>query len=244
MSALIAIVIWYAVGFFIADRLVARGRSASVWWPAAAILGTAIVVPAAAALLRRSLVNPLSVLSANDAATDGDGLHVLELIGRTDEETAFDRLPVSLNARAGRTTVVGTVGLDAFSDVIDTGERARAIDRVTWVRPFATSVDRIVVPDTPAGIDSAIAIAGPPDVIVTSAGRSRRACRRSARRSLDLSCRHGVPVVLLPPAPAPTTREAGASPSAAATPDRTIDLDDASPDTPADSATTNREVLS
>lgn len=202
MSAVLVIIGWYAIGFVVAARLVSQGHSAPLWWPAAALLGAAVVLPAALVVGRRRRT-PTSAHVVGTARAEDDGLHVLELTSRTQDDTALDRLPLAISARAGRTSIVGVVGHEAFSDVVDTGERAHMVDRVTWQRPFAGTADRLVAADSPAGVDAAVDVVGVPDVIAAPIGGSRRAARRGAAFAIDLARRHRTAVALLPPLPSP-----------------------------------------
>lgn len=196
MSAIFTIVGWYAAGFLLADRLVARGHSPVVWWTGAALLGAFVAVPAVLAVTRRRRTTaPADVVRIGSPV---DGLH-LAAVGSVDHlVTGLAAVPGSLAARIGRVSLVATVGHEAFTPAFETGERSAAKRALRRVRPMAPDDDRLV---TPGGIDSATGafdVVGVPDLVVASVDGRSSAIRHRVAQGIDIARRCAVPIMFVP----------------------------------------------
>ena len=196
MSAIMTIVVWYAAGFFLADRLVLRGHSPIVWWTVAALFGALAVVPALVAVFWRWRTDArLDVIAIGSS---DEGLH-LAAMGRPESlAVAVGSFPSSLATRLGRVSLVVTVGHQAFNPVFETGERSAGASAVRGVRPLAEDDDRLV---TCAGVDETVRAfehVGVPDLVVAAVDERSHAARRQVARCIETSLRCAVPVLLAP----------------------------------------------
>lgn len=198
MVSVAVVIAWYLSGFLIASWMVDRGHSPVVWWSIAALLGGMTAAPAAVARATHRRSRPrLDVVSVPDA--HGNGVRLM-IVGPADRlDGVLDAVPPAVAGRTGAVTVVGLVGHEAFCAGVDTGERAVAADVVRdAVRPHARTDARIVTTEGFGRVDSVIAQAGLPDLLVADARRRAGALRRSLRTYLEVSARHDVPILFAP----------------------------------------------
>lgn len=203
MSSILVVIGWYASGFVIARGLVAHGHSASMWWVAAALLGAMVVIPALFATIWRHR-SPVHLDLVHRSPFPFGHMHVVVVAPITQLGAVIDAIPTPIGQHTDLVTVVGTVGHEAFSTGIDTGERERAAASMrTLVRPCSTTDNRIVTTSGSRQVAAVFDEVGVPDLVVTGTRPGRTPTRRALEQSLELSAAHDVPVLLTPADRAP-----------------------------------------
>lgn len=200
MSSIIAVVGWYLSGFLIARHLVDHGHSPMMWWGIAALLGAATAVPALFAVLWRRAGSPQVEVIAQAPIDDG-ALHVLAVAPVDRLAASLEAIPPSVGGRADAVTLVGTVGFEAFSSGVDTGERARAAEIIgRRLRPCSTTDNRVITTVGVGRLEAVVAQVGVPDLVVSSPRPGKATTRLALRRCLELSAEHDIPVLMVPDA--------------------------------------------
>jgi hypothetical protein len=124
-------------------------------------------------------------------------------------------VPAALTARALRVSAVGIVGHEAFSSVVDTGERPIAVETLRSVRQFAPDEDRLLTSGGVGQLDAALHHVGVPDLVIATVGDTNRAIRHNLRQAIEASSRCAVPIMVLPDSRTRETTRANAEAVAA-----------------------------
>lgn len=208
MEAFVVVILWYLAGFAFAHALVRRGHSPVLLYPSAALLGAAVLLPAAVAVIARrsmdvdaEMIDLADGSTTSDATASGDGVHVVLLPPADTRSSGFDRLPEALRQRIARTSIVATTSHESRIAGLGTGERARATELLRECGPFWPLPDRVLAVRSRAGIDVALDGLGEPDVVAMPTGSTTRSQSRSIAEAFELSAHHGIPVGVLPPTP-------------------------------------------
>lgn len=198
MSSILVVIGWYAAGFVIARGLIDHGHSPMMWWVGAALLGAMVAVPAVLAALWRHRA-PIELDLVHCSPFPSSGMHVVAVAPIDRLNAAIDAIPAPVGQRTDLVTVVGTVGYEAFSAGIDTGEREHAAASMrTLVRPCSTTDNRIVTTNGSRPLAAVFDEVGVPDFVVTGTRPGRLPTRRAFEQSLELSAAHDVPVLIAP----------------------------------------------
>lgn len=214
MSSVALIVIWYLLGFGAAAFMIDRGSSPTPWWVAAALLGgVTVFLAVGVSALRHRAATPTI-----DAAR-GTGTHALAIVGTSDSAAEVIRVTRGLPA-VDRSTVLCAVGVEAWQQWIDTGERAaghRTLERAA--RRLGPSVTTAVVPARGEEVARQVAHREPVDVVVTSVAQLAPVTRGwvghlLSERAGALSGALSAPVLVAPertdvPATSPATTKSG-----------------------------------
>lgn len=204
MSSILVVIGWYATGFVIVRGLIDHGHSPTMWWVAAALLGAMVAVPAVLATIWRHRA-PVELDLVHRSPFPSSGMHVLAVAPIDRLNAAIEAIPASVGQRTELVTVVGTVGYEAFSAGIGTGEREHAAASMrSLIRPCSTADNRIVTTDGPRQLTAVFEEVGVPDIVVNRPRPGRGSTRRALEKILELSAAHDVPVLIAPRESAPT----------------------------------------
>ncbi|WP_436794850.1 hypothetical protein [Actinospongicola halichondriae] len=215
MSSIFVVIGWYVTGFLVARALIDHGHSPMMWWVAAALLGAMVTLPAVIATIWAHRV-PVALDLVERSPSPSSVMHVVAVAPIDRLEGAVDAIPTPVGRRTDLVTVVGTVGYEAFSHAVETGERAHAAASMrSLIRPCSITDNRIVTTEGPRQLAAVFDEVGVPDIVVLGTRPGRIPTRRAFERSLELSAAHDVPVLITPwnrsPTPA-ATRELSLSP--------------------------------
>ena len=203
MSAVIAVIAWYASGALAAWLLVRRGHSASLWAIAAALVGGLVLVALVVSVLRPQRVR-LDEVAASIGDPDRPLGHRLAVWLDADEEgPSLARSLGTVPIRPDEVCLIRRIGFEANSRWIDTGERSAAARQVRWIHVAPRAAHRRFLASGPVGnVSAAVSAAGAVSFHVLGA-RHRRRLVDDAEPLLHAT---GIPVVVLPDGAIPAPR--------------------------------------